>query len=215
MGATMEDEPFDDALLQAPNALPEQLFTIRYDYGTPFSTGPIGQEAAWIFARQEDAENSIEEALEAEPEAGILTVSETTLDEIRERFTFAVYVDEQGNPWPMLAAGGADEEETPLPDEPYALFVHGGGINRYVDEANEGDWVVHRDDELETDFVLFFEDMDTAQQVRDEFERATGDMAEVRKTRADTLTPEQGVRYYYAGGNVEDIERSEYLRRCR
>ena len=115
----------------------------------------------------------------------------------------------------MLASPDIEEEEVPLTDEPYALFVHGGGIDRYADEAKEGDWVVHREDELEMDFVLFFEDMDTAQQIRDEFERATGDMAEVRKTRADTLTPEQGVRYYHANGNTEDMERAEYLRRCR
>ena len=212
----MEDETFDDALLNAPESLPETLYTLRYDFGTPFSMGPIGQEAAWIFARESDAEASIEEALEAEPDAGTLTVSETTLGEIRERFAFAVYVDEMGNPWPMLTAiDGPEDEEIPLPDEPYALFVQGGGIDRYADEAKEGDWVVHKDDELEIDFVLFFEDMDTAQQIRDEFERGTGNMAEVRKTRADTLKPEQDVRYYHASGAVEDIERGEYLRRCR
>ena len=215
MGPTMEDEPFDDDLPTPPDTLLEQLYTIRYDYGTPFSTGPIGQEAAWVFARESDAEASLEEALEAEPDAGELVVSETTIGEIRERFAFAVYVDERGNPWPMLSSTEDSEEEVPLTDEPYALFVHGGGIDRYADAAKEGDWVVHREGELETDFVLFFEDMDTAQQVRDEFERATGDMAEVRKTRADTLTTGQGVRYYHASGDIEDMERSEYLRRCR
>ena len=205
-----------DALPTPPDALPDELFTIRYDYGTPFSTGPIGQEAAWIFALEAHAQEAIAEALEAEPDAGVLTVDATTLDEIRERFAFAVFVDVHGNPWPLLAGGdGATEDEKPLPDEPYALFVKGGGIDRYRDEAHEGDWVVHRDDDEERDYVLFFEDMDTAQQVRDEFERAAGDMAEVRRTRADTLTPEQGVRYYHATGQVEDMVRTEYLRRCR
>jgi hypothetical protein len=203
----------------APPELPETLFTIRYDYGTPFSYGPIGQEVAWVFASEELAESAIVEALEAEPEAGELSVSEVLLEELADRFPMVLYVDWEGTLWPLVLANlGQDETElgdTPLPDEPYALFVQGGGIDRYMEEPREGDWVVHRDDDDEIDYVLFFEDLDTAEQILADFIEATGENAEVRRTRADTLTEDQGVRYYHASGHIEDLPRREYLRRCR
>ncbi len=201
-----------------PVSLPDILYTIRYDYGTPFSYGPIGQEVAWVFASEELARSAIEEALEAEPDAGELSVSEVALDELAERFPMVLFVDENSNPWPLMLRTVETLEtpdDTPLPDEPYALFVHGGGIDRYLEEPREGDWVVHRDDDEEIDYVLFFEDLDTAEQVLTDFIEATGENAEVRRTRADTLTDGQGVRYYHASGHIEDLPRREYLRRCR
>lgn len=201
-----------------PADLPELLWTIRYEYGTPFSYGPIGQEIVWLFASREHAQETIPEAKEVEPECGELHISEITLEELQDRFGVALFVDEAGTPWPVVlvaANPSAALAEVPLPDEPYALFTDGGGIDRYYEEAREGDWVVHRDDDTETDYVLFFEDMDTAQQVQQEFEEATGEKAEVRRTWAQTLTEAQSVRYYHASGQVEDISRSEYLRRCR
>lgn len=202
----------------APPELPDTLYTIRYDYGTPFSYGPIGQEVAWVFASEELAQSSIAEALEAEPDAGELSASEVTLEELADRFPMVLFVDTTGNLWPLVLQQVEPLEspdDTPLPDEPYALFVHGGGIDRYLEEPREGDWVVHRDDDEEIDYVLFFEDLDTAEQILADFIEATGESAEVRRTRADTLTEDQGVRYYHASGHIEDLPRKEYLRRCR
>jgi len=201
-----------------PTALPETLWTIRYEYGTPFSYGPIGKEVIWLFADQTIAEESIEEAQEIEPESGALHVSEATLAEVGERFPLALYVDENGQPWPLVISALeslAPPDDTPLPDEPFALFTDGGGIDRYYEEAREGDWVVHRDEDEGVDYVLFFEDLDTAEQVLKDFIEATGEHAEVRRTWAQTLTEDQGVRYHHANGHVEDIPRNEYLRRCR
>ncbi|MFY7953465.1 MAG: hypothetical protein ACOVT5_13250, partial [Armatimonadaceae bacterium] len=104
-------------------------------------------------------------------------------------------------------------DDAPLPDEPYALFVSGGGIDRFSDAHQEGEWVVHRD--FRGDFVLFFEDLDAAEAVLREFKAATGDDAEVRRTRAISLTETQGVRFTHRDGRREDIPRDEYLRRCR
>lgn len=201
-----------------PPTLPEILYTIRYDYGTPFSYGPIGQEVAWLFADPDTATAAIPEALEAEPEAGELKVSAITLEELSERFPMVLYIDGEGNMWPLMLQQMETLEapgDTPLPDEPYALFVAGGGIDRYLEEPREGDWVVHRDEDEEMDYVLFFEDLDTAEQILTDFMEATGELAEVRRTRADTLTEDQGVRYYHASGHIEDLPRKEYLRRCR
>lgn len=213
-----EDIPPADTPPPPPESLPDLLWTIRYEYGTPFSYGPIGQEVVWLFASRELAEDTLPEAKEVEPDCGELQVSEVTLDELADRFPIALFVDTEGNPWPLVLSqiGGAPPlEDTPLPDEPYALFTDGGGIDRYYEEAREGDWVVHRDEDTETDYVLFFEDMDTAQQIQQEFEEATGEKAEVRRTWAQTLAEDQSVRYYHASGQVEDIARAEYLRRCR
>ena len=217
---TSADFPDPDFSLPLPilTELPAPLYTIRYDYGTPFSYGPIGQEVVWVFPAQQLAEEAIPTALEQEPDAGELHASEITRDELAERFTVALFLDAQGQIWlhALVDASAPDTlSDTPLPDEPYALFVEGGGIDRYLEEPREGSWAVHRDEEEELDYVLFFEDLDTAEQVLAEFIEAMDQHAEVRRTRADTLTDGQGVRYYHASGQIEDLPRREYLRRCR
>jgi hypothetical protein len=209
------DEDPDTLASTPPESLPERLWTICYSYGSPFSTGPIGQEAVFLFSDAEQAEAAIPQALEAEPDAGELHVEFIEVAQLTERYAFAAYLDPEGNLWPVLLSEGDSEDGHPLPDEPLALFVYGGGIDRNRDIAEDGDWVVHRDDDSGRDFVLFFEDMDTAQQVQKDFEEATGDSAQIRRTRADTLKADQSVRYYHASGQVEDLPREEYLRRCR
>jgi len=216
-------DDFSDAESFTPHiplltTLPEPLYTICYEYGTPFSHGPIGQEIAWAFPNPELAESAIEAAIEQEPDSGALHVALVTREELADRFPAVLFFDEDENIWLHLLLDQEpleDPGDTPLPDEPYALFVAGGGIDRYLEEPREGDWVVHHDDDDDIDYVLFFEDLDTAEQILAEFIEASGDHAEVRRTRADTLTEEQGVRYYHASGHIEDLPRKEYLRRCR
>ncbi|MFM7320646.1 MAG: hypothetical protein ACKO5K_03850 [Armatimonadota bacterium] len=195
----------------SPSDLPDALWTLRYEHGSPFSTGPIGLEVVWLFSTEEGARACIPDALEAEPDAGQLQVDLVSLPEVADRFAHAVYIDEI-NAWPVILSPDV-EDDGPLPDEPFALFTEGGGIDRFSDVHHDGEWVIHRDDR--GDFVLFFEDLDAAEKVLRDFEAATGKVAEVRRTRAVSLEFAQNVRFTHADGRWEDIERDEYLRRCR
>lgn len=195
----------------APKDLPEELWTLRYAHGSPFSTGPIGMEVVWLFSTEEGASACVADALAAEPDAGELHVGRVEVPEVSDRFAHAVYVDEI-NAWPVLLSDGPDDD-APLPPEPFALFTEGGGIDRLADNHLNGEWVVHRDER--GDFVLFFEDLDAADKVLQDFESATRRPAEVRRTRAISLGFGQNVRFYHADGRWEDIDRDDYLRRCR
>jgi len=191
--------------------LPEDLWTLRYEHGSPFSTGSIGLEVVWLFSTEDGARSCIADALSLEPDAGELRVDTIEVGEVAERYAHAVYVDEI-NAWPVIL-GVEPDDDSPLPDEPFALFTEGGGIDRLSDHHMDGEWVVHRDDR--GDFVLFFEDLDAADKVLHDFEAATQRNAEVRRTRAISLEPGQNVRFYHADGRWEDILRDDYLRRCR
>ncbi|WP_395139577.1 hypothetical protein [Armatimonas sp.] len=211
---SLELEPEFSFPLPVLADLPQPLYTICYDYGSPFSYGPIGQELVWTFPSRELAEAAIPDALEQEPDSGVLHAAEVSREELADRFPAALFFDAQESVW-LHPLQDPPSDDTPLPDEPYALFVEGGGIDRYLEEPREGSWAVHRDEEEELDYVLFFEDLDTAEQILTDFIEATEQHAEVRRTRADTLTDGQGVRYYHASGHIEDLPRHEYLRRCR
>lgn len=195
-----------------PFAMPELPWALAYEEGSLFSTGGIGEDMPWIFASEDRAVAAIAEAEQLAPEFGRLTAIQIDWEHLLHRYGRALAIDGESR-WEFGLTDLSTLDDSPLPDEPYALFVWGGGIDRYSDAHEEGEWVVHRDER--GDFVLFFEDLDSAESVLREFRAATGDEAEVRRTRAISLTDSQGVRFTHRDGRHEDLTRGEYMRRSR
>ena len=202
-----------DEALSAPDfVMPAVPWALAYEAGSLFSTGSIGDEIPWVFGSEDAAKQAIALAEIEAPGFGDLTPIEVAWEHLLDRYGQVLMVDGDTR-WVVALSESAGNEDTPLPDEPYALFVWGGGIDRFGDHHEEGEWVVHRDER--GDFVLFFEDLDSAEAVLREFREATGDDAEVRRTRAVSLTDSQSVRFTHRDGHREDLSRDEYLRRSR
>jgi len=193
-------------------SIPSVPWALAYAEGSLFTTGSIGDEHPWVFGSESEAIDGIAVAEREAPGFGSLHPVAVDWEHLLDRYGKVLLVEGDSR-WPIGLADVSGGGESPLPDEPYALFVSGGGIDRYSDAHQEGEWVVHRDNR--GDFVLFFEDLDSAETVLREFRDATGDQAEVRRTRAISLTETQGVRFTHRDGRREDLSRDEYLRRCR
>jgi len=102
----------------------------------------------------------------------------------------------------------------------FAIFTRGGGLEVTYDvhgnvmqEHIEGEWVVHEDEQGQ-DWVLLFEDTDTAHKVLIDYINATKDEdVEVKRTLATSLADDQNIRLYRWDGTWEDIKRSDYMSR--
>lgn len=193
-------------------SIPADPWALAYTEGSLFTTGSIGVEHPWVFGSEAAAIDGVAAAEREAPGFGSLHPVEVAWEHLLDRYETVLLIEGDSR-WPIGLADLSGGDEPPLPDEPYALFVSGGGIDRFSDAHHEGEWVVHRD--TRGDFVLFFEDLDSAETVLKEFRDATGDHAEVRRTRAISLTDTQGVRFTHRDGRREDLSRDEYLRRCR
>jgi hypothetical protein len=111
-------------------------------------------------------------------------------------------------------------EKRPTFDCVFAIFRLGGGINtteladgNIHQEHIEGEYLVHMDEQGKY-WVLLFEDVETADRVRNDYYVTTWDnSAEVKPTLARSVDDHQNIRLYRYDGEWEDITRSDYMAR--
>lgn len=110
--------------------------------------------------------------------------------------------------------------ERPTFKNVFAIFINGGGTHtiELVDgnlhhEHLEGEYVVHQDPQGQ-DWVLLFEDVDTADKIRQDYYAATWDnTAVVKPTLAQSVADDQNIRLYRYDGEWEDITYQNYMDR--
>jgi hypothetical protein len=111
-------------------------------------------------------------------------------------------------------------DKRPTFDNVFAIFVNGGGVHtteladgNLYREHLEGEYVVHQDDNGQ-DWVLLFEDVDTADRIRNDYYVATWDnTAVVKPTLARSVDDHQNIRLYRYDGEWEDITHQDYMDR--
>lgn len=207
----MDENIIDNAITQWD--LPPNVHVFHFAWAIPVTIGAFEQEVVLMCASHVVAETLRSEVETQFAHGEAITIVEVPVITLVERYAGGLFWDTNSEVHPTSFAKRPDLNiESDLPAEPFALFTWGGGIDRGRDEHLEGEYVVHQAED-ESVWVLFFEELEAAEKVSQEYALSTGARAEVRRTRAVSLDTNQNVRFYSADGRWTDLSREDYIKR--